>query len=267
MAYSPVDRYVQSAMEERRRREEEERRRQVASLPIADVLRGKSGGEQKVSLELPNTQSGGGDGGGGAPGGRYTGPTQYSDPTRYEQMGLDLLESLLRGGGGAGLPDWWGDLTSNLLGMTSGEISPDWDTQVADYLRGRWQEESLPWLKEQYVGPGTYWGSERAEGVRRGERDLEGGIGALRAQEASDAKARALQAGGLLSSMGQYEAGYPMQLIQTAMGYGGLGRQIADQNFMLAMQSYLSANPEIDMDLMNTLLQWLNIQNYQGIFG
>lgn len=59
---------------------------------------------------------------------------------------------------------------------------------VHDPAMRSWEREIAPQIEQQYVGPGTYWGSERAKGMERAANDLAHNLASVRAQTMFNAR-------------------------------------------------------------------------------
>ena len=102
---------------------------------------------------------------------------------------------------------------------------------IATPMRKEWQEYGAPAAREEFVGPGTYWGTARAQAVEHGRESVEGRISEQRGQMVQQAMQDALQA---------------------ALGYGGL----ISQNLGNWIQAYLQAHPS-QADTINSILAYL----------
>ena len=90
-----------------------------------------------------------------------------------------------------------GALESALLAALSGKVpTAAFETGVAAPTRRTFEEETAPAIREEFAGPGTYWGTARA-GKVTGERGrMETGLVEQRARMVEGALQRALQATG-----------------------------------------------------------------------
>ena len=90
-----------------------------------------------------------------------------------------------------------GALESALLTALGGEVPTEaFETGVAQPTRRTFEEETAPAIREEFAGPGTYWGTARA-GKVTGERGrMETGLVEQRARMVEGALQRALQATG-----------------------------------------------------------------------
>ena len=113
-----------------------------------------------------------------------------------------------------------------------GKVSEEYfESTIAGPARKQWQEEGAPAAREEFVGPGTFWGTARGQAVERGRQAVESDISATRGKMAEDALNRSLQA---------------------ALGYGGM----MSQNLGNWIQAYMAANPS-QADTINSILQYL----------
>ena len=90
-----------------------------------------------------------------------------------------------------------GALKNALITALSGEVpTAAFETGVAAPTRRTFAEETAPAIREEFAGPGTYWGTARA-GKVTGERErMETGLVEQRARMVEGALTRALQATG-----------------------------------------------------------------------
>ena len=119
------------------------------------------------------------------------------------------LQNLIAAPGGAGFQAAYaepfmpyggavgGALESALLTALSGEVpTAAFETGVAAPTRRTFAEETAPAIREEFAGPGTFWGTARA-GKVTGERGrMETGLVEQRARMTEGALQRALQATG-----------------------------------------------------------------------
>lgn len=135
-------------------------------------------------------------------------------------------QSPFQGPGGA-------DVLAALQAAMSGKIDEEaFRTSVSGPMRQEWKQYGAPTAREEFAGPGTYWGTARGHAVERGRQAVEGDISAERGKMAMDATQRALQA---------------------ALGYGGM----MSQNLGNWIEAYIAANPS-QADTIQGILQYLN---------
>ena len=100
-------------------------------------------------------------------------------------------------------------LQTSLLAALQGKFPEEYfATAIADPLRSAFEREGAPAIREEFVGPGTYWGTARAGEVTKGRRKVEEDITAKRAGLAYQTQQQALQAALAylgISLMGVYE--------------------------------------------------------------
>ena len=88
-----------------------------------------------------------------------------------------------------------GDLTTALVNALKGQFPEEYfSTAIAGPLRRRFEAERAPAIREEFVGPGTYWGTARAGAVTRGRERVEEDITARRAELAYQTQRQALEA-------------------------------------------------------------------------
>lgn len=86
-------------------------------------------------------------------------------------------------------------LQSALISSLSGEVpSQAFETGIAGPTRRTFQEETAPAIREEFAGPGTYWGTARANKVSDEGRRVEQNLVEQRARMVEGSLNRALQA-------------------------------------------------------------------------
>lgn len=134
-------------------------------------------------------------------------------------------QNMFQGPGGA-------DVLSALQSAMSGKIDEEaFRTSVAGPMREEWKRYGAPGVREEFVGPGTFWGTAKGQAVERGRQAVEGDIAGERGKMAMAATDRALQA---------------------ALGYGGM----MSQNLGTWIEAYIAANPS-QADTINAILAYL----------
>lgn len=114
----------------------------------------------------------------------------------------------------------------------AGKINEEaFQASVAGPMREEWKRYGAPAAREEFVGPGTFWGTARAQAVEHGRETVESEISERRGEMVQQAMTQALQA---------------------ALGYGGL----VSQNVSNWIQAYIAAHPT-QADTINAILQYL----------
>jgi hypothetical protein len=136
-----------------------------------------------------------------------------------------------------------GALESALITALRGEVPTEaFETGVARPARRTFEEETAPAIREEFAGPGTFWGTARAGEVTGRRERMETGIGEQRARMAEGALTRALQATGPALTAQQpaiqlayqdYARRYPAasEALQAALSYLGIPMMAAYQPF------------------------------------
>ena len=128
------------------------------------------------------------------------------------------------------LPD---SIRKALESAMTGNVSEEyWKNTVAAPAMKTFTEDIAPAIREEFVGPGTFWGGARAEGVAKGASNVANILAAARGQMANEALNRAST---------------------TALGYGGL----LTQNLGNWMTAFMAANPSYT-DTINSIISYLN---------
>ena len=151
-------------------------------------------------------------------------------PEDYLSELTTYLSSAQTGGLGGPL----GGATEDALRRAmSGEVSEDyWQNTIVGPATKTFERDIAPRLREESVGPGTYWGGARAENVGKGYSDLADSIAAARGKMGNVALNRAAA---------------------TALGYSG---QLS-QNVGNWINAFMKANPSYS-DTINAIMQYLN---------
>lgn len=88
-----------------------------------------------------------------------------------------------------------GDLSTALVNALQGQFPEEYfSTAIAGPLRRTFERETRPAIAEEFVGPGTYWGTARAGEVIKGRTRVEEDITARRAELAYQTQQQALAA-------------------------------------------------------------------------
>ena len=88
-----------------------------------------------------------------------------------------------------------GDLSTALVNALQGQFPEEYfSTAIAGPLRRTFERETRPAIAEEFVGPGTYWGTARAGEVIKGRTRMEEDITARRAELAYQTQQQALEA-------------------------------------------------------------------------
>lgn len=125
-------------------------------------------------------------------------------------------------------------LEGALLSALSGEVpTAAFETGVAAPTRRTFEEETAPAIREEFAGPGTYWGTARAGKVTGRRERMELGLVEQRARMVEGALQRALQA-----------TGPALTAQQTAI--------------QLAFEDFIRRNPAM-AETMQSILSYLNI--------
>lgn len=119
------------------------------------------------------------------------------------------LEELMAGGGArptqtleeiiAGIPTFGGELGAETKGAVaralSGEFPEEYfQASIAGPAREQFAEETAPAIREEFGGPGTFWGTARAGAVTREQGKVESNLAAVRGELGNQAQVRSLQA-------------------------------------------------------------------------
>jgi len=87
------------------------------------------------------------------------------------------------------------ELYNALVNALAGEFPEEYfQSSVAEPARRTFNEETAPAIREEFAGPGTYWGTARANRVTGGRENMERNISAGRNEMAYQTQQQALQA-------------------------------------------------------------------------
>lgn len=104
--------------------------------------------------------------------------------------GISAFESMIPGQTAVS-----GDLSTALINALKGQFPEEYFSEaVSGPLRRRFEAERAPAIREEFAGPGTYWGTARGTAVERGREHMEQDISGARATLAHQTQQQALQA-------------------------------------------------------------------------
>jgi len=192
--------------------------------------------------------------------------------------------------GGAGLlpSGVSGNVSDALRSALAGEVSEEYfqNTVAAPALK-TFQEDIAPGIREEFAGPGTFWGGARGEAVNKGASNLAGSLAAARGEMANQALNRQVTAGLGLGELETTAAGQKASFMAsnystwqsarsqdyntwsnaTGKGYADyLSARSQDYNTWQGaktqqlnsyMDAYIKANPT-SQDTINSILAYLN---------
>lgn len=194
----------------------------------------------------------------------YTGEW-VAPATEYETAGLGRLGEYMQ----SGLPETTqfglGQYKNALAGM-SPEQTIDWyNTYIAPEERRIFNQQTLPGIKEAYVGPGTFWGTPRAEAESTAGQAFGTGqmsrIGSAIMSERESAR-NMLQ---YLPAMNELEQGLPLRQAQAGLQYGSLPRQLQQAELSAKFEEFKRTSPELSpiLELAQGLLNTTTKAAYQ----
>ncbi len=169
----------------------------------------------------------------------------------YETEALQMLSDLAGQLGGMVSP-WetaMGEQVSTALtSLLSGEFPEEYfRTAIEAPAQKRLEEVTLPGVREAYVGPGTFWGGERAEAERRAGTDVDMMLAAVRGDLGYRARQQALET---LAPAMEYMGLPADQLLKQVagvtpyMGAAALPRLIEQHGLDIAYQEFIRTRPE-----------------------
>jgi hypothetical protein len=205
---------------------------------------------------------------------------EIAQPTGLETAGLGRLGEFV-GEEGRVLGAEQETALARLLGGETPEFfTPERVTELFERgIRGptirRFREETLPQIRESFIGPGQLFGTARAEAERRAARDIEEQLGAQEAQLQLAAEERRAALGeGALQRMGEALGlapdvtraiqGFPLEQAEAALSLGGLERQLAAAQLQAELQEFIRTQPE-SSPIISQALQLLGIPTRENI--
>lgn len=188
-------------------------------------------------------------------------PGELSVPiSEFETRGLDALSRYLTQGPSGILGEASGALSRILSGEPSTDINPAATEEfisraITDPARATYQEETLPAIRESFIGPGQLFSSARAETERRAGRDVERDISAqgsairyadeqARRGLAESAQERALRGASIAPSLGREMEELPLRQAMAGTAIGGLQRMIEQQSLDREVAEFVRTSPE-----------------------
>ena len=88
-----------------------------------------------------------------------------------------------------------GDLSTALVNALKGQFPEEYfSTAIAGPLRRRFEAERAPAIREEFAGPGTFWGTARGGAVERGRGRVEEDIAGARTTLAYQTQRQSLEA-------------------------------------------------------------------------
>jgi len=193
-------------------------------------------------------------------------------PTDIETVGLSKLGDFLAEEKPAFGEEQGSALTRLLSGETPDYFSPEkltelFETGYRQPTLRRFREETLPQIRESFIGPGQLFGTARAESERRAQRDVEEGLSSQEAQlqlagqeKRADLQSQALdrmyRGLSIAPDIAKSLQGFPLEQARAALQMGPLERQLASQELELELGEFIRTRPEaspIIQDALNFL--------------
>lgn len=180
--------------------------------------------------------------------------------SEYEQAGLGRLSAFLAPGEAPLGEEQAQSLTRLLEGETPDFFTPEratefFETAIRRPQVRRFEEETLPVLRESFIGPGSFYSSARVEAERRARRDLEERLAGEEAalqlgfeerraelrENALDRVGKALQLAPLVT---ESIRNFPIEQARAAMDLGALPRTLAQAELTAEMDEFIRTLPE-----------------------
>lgn len=211
--------------------------------PIEEIVPTKPYGEDYPSTVFPITEE--------AKPFIETGGMLTAGMSEYEKQALQMLSTFAGELGGMVSP-WESPMGQQvgtaLTSLLSGEFPEEYfRTSIEAPAQKRLEEVTLPGVREAFVGPGTFWGGERAGAERRAGTDLDAVLAAIRGDLGYKAQQTALAA----VSPGMEYMGMPakqslqqMAGLTSFAGTGALPRLIEQHGLDVAYQEFIRTRPE-----------------------
>lgn len=132
-----------------------------------------------------------------------------------EQTLEEIIASIPTFGGELG-----GETQSALASALSGEFPEEYfQASIAGPARERFEEETAPAIREEFGGPGTFWGTARAEAVTREGGKVERNLAAIRGELGNQAQQRSLQAAVVSMNARQNQINMAIQELSSQRNY------------------------------------------------
>ncbi len=171
--------------------------------------------------------------------------------SEYEKEALQMLSDLAGKLGGMVSPletPMGEQVSTTLTSLLSGEFPEEYfRTSIEAPAQKRLEEVTLPGVREAYVGPGTFWGGERAEAERRAGTDVDMMLAAVRGDLGYRARQQALETlGPAMEYMGLPAEQLLKQVagVTPYMGAAALPRLIEQHGLDIAYQEFIRTRPE-----------------------
>lgn len=195
--------------------------------------------------------------------------------TPYEKAALGKLGQYMEGEPSS----MFGNVEKSLIKLLSGEpstqITPGttqefYKQSIEKPTKKAFYEEHLPSIEEQYIGPGTYWGGERAGASAdaiMGLQDFLGGKKAeyaykdeiARRQLAESGQQRMLGAVGPAQQYSEFMTELPLLQSDAGMRIGRLERTLEQRQLDFDYQDFIRTQPEMN-PILQMAMQFLGMQ-------
>ena len=179
--------------------------------------------------------------------------------SEYETSALGKLGEYLQGGVSP-LYTQGSNVLSELIksGSTPEDAVAWYQKYMAPENKRIFTQETLPGINEAHVGPGTFWGTPRAEAQRKawetfGTQEMARTGEAIRQQQAMAAGLLPLE-----KEYAQYGEEYPLRKAQAGLQYGQLPRLLQQADLAAKFEEFKRTTPELS-PIIDKALQLLNV--------
>jgi len=143
---------------------------------------------------------------------------------------------------------------------------------IAGPAREQFREETAPSIREEFAGPGTFWGTARAGAVTREQGKMESNLAAIRGELGNQAQERSLQAAAVSINARQNQINQALQELASQRNFAS-DRQVTALNAATAQLQAEQNNATLAVNELNRLSQGkyqevsLAMQQYQTEVG
>jgi len=138
----------------------------------------------------------------------------------------------------ASIPTFGGELGGETQGALANALSgkfPEeyFQNSIAGPARAQFEDKTAPAIREEYAGPGTFWGTARAGNVTEEQGKMESNLAAVRGELGNQAQERALQAATISMNARQNQINMAIQELAGQRNYANT-QQVTALNAAIA---------------------------------
>jgi len=148
-----------------------------------------------------------------------------------------------------------GETRSALSRALSGKFPEEYfQTSIAGPTRETFAEETAPAIREEFAGPGTFWGTARAGAVTREQGKTESNLAAIRGELGNRAQERSLQATATSMNARQNQISTAIQELSNQRSYAS-AQQATSLNAAIAQLQKQQNEQSLAVNELNRLSQ------------